>query len=116
MKAPFYKKHIFRAAYRNEKNDENKHVAIHEHCYYHYNTVMEVAMDVNLIKGLFAVYVVGVSLLSMLSDEESHLLTAMKKVWGRSRGLLLHFTANVLIPMLFALVSFSRGVVSMAGY
>lgn len=71
-------------------------------------------MDVNLIKGIFAVYVVGVSLIYMLSDDEHYLLTTMKKVWGRSHGLLLHFTANVLIPMLFALVSFARGIVSMA--
>ncbi len=73
-------------------------------------------MDVDLVKGLFAVYVVGVSLIHMLSDEESYLLTMMKRVWGRSQGLLLHFVANVLIPMLFALISFSRGIVSMATY
>lgn len=73
-------------------------------------------MDVNLIKGLFAVYVVGVSLIHLLSDEESYLLTTMKRVWGHSQGLLLHFVINVLIPMIFALISFSRGVVSMTTY
>lgn len=73
-------------------------------------------MDPNLIKGVFAVYVVGVSLLRLLDDNETYYLTAMKRVWGRSQGLLLHFITNVLIPMLFALVAFSRGIVTMAAY
>ena len=73
-------------------------------------------MDANLVKALFAVYVVAVSLYRMLDDNEFYRLTAMKRVWGRTHGLVLHFATNVLIPMLFALVSFSRGIFSMAAY
>ncbi len=73
-------------------------------------------MDVDLIKGIFAIYVVGVSLLRLLDDNECFRLTAMKKIWGRSRGLMLHFLTNVIVPMLFALFFFCRGILSMAAY
>jgi len=73
-------------------------------------------MDVNLIKGVFAMYVVGVALIRLMDDEEHYYLSVMKKVWGRSQGLTLHFIANVCVPMIFALVSFSQGIVSMATY
>lgn len=71
-------------------------------------------MDPNLIKGVFAVYVVGVSLIRLLDEEEHYYLVVMKRVWGRNQGLTLHFITNVFVPMLFALMSFSRGIVSMA--
>ena len=73
-------------------------------------------MDIDLIKAIFAVYVVGVSLLRLLDENEYFRLTAMKKIWGRSRGLTLHFLTNVIVPMLFAIVFFCRGVLSMATY
>ena len=73
-------------------------------------------MDVDLIKAIFAVYVVGVSLLRLLDDNEYFRLTAMKKIWGRSQGLLLHFLTNVIVPMLFAIIYFCRGIVSMATF
>ncbi len=61
-------------------------------------------MDVDLVKAIFAVYVVGVSLIRLLDENEYFRLTSMKKVYGRSRGLLYHFLSNVIIPLLFALV------------
>ncbi len=73
-------------------------------------------MDVNLIKAIFAIYVVGVSLLRLLDENEYFRLTAMKKIWGRSRGLMLHFLSNVIVPMLFAIVFFCRGILSMATF
>lgn len=73
-------------------------------------------MDVDLVKASFAIYVVGVSLLRLLDDNEYFRVTAMKKIWGRSMGLMLHFIFNVLVPMLFALIFLSRGVVSAVAY
>ena len=73
-------------------------------------------MDVDLIKATFAIYVVGVSLLRILDENEYFRLTAMKKIWGRSRGLMLHFLSNVVVPMLFAIVFFCRGILSMAAF
>ena len=73
-------------------------------------------MDPNLIKGVFAVYVVGVALIRLLDEEEHYYLAVVKKVWGRSQGLTIHFIANVCVPMIFALVSFSRGIVSFTAY
>ena len=73
-------------------------------------------MDVDLIKAVFAIYVVGVSLLRLLDENEYFRLTAMKKIWGRSRGLLLHFLTNVIVPMLFAIFFFCRGILSIAAF
>ena len=61
-------------------------------------------MDTNLVMAIFAVYIVCVSLLRLLSDREYFRLTDMKKIWGRSRGLFLHFLTNVILPLLFALI------------
>jgi hypothetical protein len=73
-------------------------------------------MDIDLVKAIFATYVVGVSLIRLLDENEYFRLTAMKKVWGRSRGLMLHFLGQVVVPMLFALVFFCRGIMSMATF
>jgi hypothetical protein len=74
----------------------------------------EDAMDPNLIKAVFAVYVVGVALIRLMDDDEHYCLVVVKKVWGRSQGLTLHFIANVCVPLVFALVAFSQVFVSMA--
>ena len=69
-------------------------------------------MNADLIKGVFAVYVVGVSFIRLLVDNEYFRLTAMKKTFGRRRGLLYHFLSNVIVPMLFALIYICKGVVA----
>ena len=68
-------------------------------------------MDDNLVKALFAVYVVTVSLLRLMSDHEFFRLTAMKKVWGRTQGLLFHFIANIVLPLLLAIYYLCRSIV-----
>lgn len=67
-------------------------------------------LDVNFVKALFALYVVTVSLLRLMNDREFFRLTAMKKIWGRSRGLLIHFLSNVIMPLLFAIFYLCRGI------
>lgn len=69
-------------------------------------------MEVDLVKALFALYIVTVSLLRLMADKEFFRLTAMKKIWGRSQGLAIHFVSNVILPMLFAIYFLTRGVVS----
>ena len=53
-------------------------------------------MEVDLVKATFAIYVVGVSLIRLLDENEYFRVTAMKRMWGRSHGLALHFISNVL--------------------
>lgn len=67
-------------------------------------------MDDNLVKSIFAVYVVTVSLFRLMSDHEFFRLTAMKKVWGRTQGLLIHFVANVVVPLLLAIFYLCRSI------
>jgi hypothetical protein len=73
-------------------------------------------MDMNIVKALFALYIVTISLLRLMAENEYFLLTAMKKIWGRSHGLLLHFLSNVIMPMLFAIYFLCRGVVGSVSF
>jgi hypothetical protein len=68
-------------------------------------------MNLHLAMGLFALYVVIVSLVRLMASREFPRLTAMKKAWGRSRGVLLHFISNVALPLVFGIVFMSRGIV-----
>ena len=63
-----------------------------------------------LVMAFFAFYVVAVTLLRSLRDEEFHRLTAMKRLWGRQRGLVFHFLANIALPLVLGIVFISIGV------
>ncbi len=67
-------------------------------------------MNSYLAMGLFALYVVAVTLVRCLAEDEFFRLTAMKRRWGRSRGLLMHFLANVALPMVLGIVFLTRGI------
>ncbi|HKJ05600.1 MAG TPA: hypothetical protein VJ974_08395 [Geopsychrobacteraceae bacterium] len=69
-------------------------------------------LDVSFVKALFALYIVTVSLVRLLYDREFVRLTAMKKIWGRSHGLLIHFLSNVILPLMFAIFYLCRGITS----
>jgi len=68
-------------------------------------------MNPHLVMGVFSLYVVIVSLVRLTADREYPRLTAMKKMWGRSRGLIMHFVSNVALPLVFGIVFLTRGVV-----
>jgi hypothetical protein len=73
-------------------------------------------MEMDLVKALFAFYIVAVSLLRLLAEQEYFRLTLMKKIWGRSKGLLFHFLTNVIMPMLFAIYFFCRGIAAIPAF
>ena len=60
--------------------------------------------------GAFAFLVTIISLLRIMAESEFYRLTSMKKMWGRSRGLALHFTSNVVLPLVFGIVFLSGGI------
>jgi hypothetical protein len=70
-------------------------------------------MNLHLAMGIFALYVVIVSLVRLMASREFSRLTAMKKAWGRSRGVLLHFISNVAVPLVLGIVFMSRGIVGL---
>lgn len=70
-------------------------------------------MNSSLTFGLFALYVVVVSLVRCLAGEEFHRLTAMKRLWGRRRGLLIHFLSNVALPTVLGIVFLTQGIVAL---
>lgn len=61
-------------------------------------------MDSDLIRAAFASYAVGVALIRLLADEEHAHVALMKRLWGRTVGLLLNFVTDIATPALFALV------------
>ena len=73
-------------------------------------------MELDIVKALFGLYIVVVSLLRLMADNEYFRLTLMKKVWGRSQGLAIHFLSNVVMPMLFAIYFFCRGIAALPGF
>ncbi|WP_303722810.1 hypothetical protein [Malonomonas rubra] len=73
-------------------------------------------MELDIVKALFGFYIVVVSLLRLMADNEYFRLTLMKKIWGRSRGLMIHFLSNVVLPMLFAIYFFCRGIAAMTSF
>jgi hypothetical protein len=70
-------------------------------------------MDSDLIRAAFAIYVVGVAMIRLLSDEDYDHIAVMKRIWGHSVGLLLIFVTDIAIPALFALVYLCRGIVTL---
>ncbi len=60
--------------------------------------------------GIFAFFVALISLLRIMSANEFYRLSSMKKMWGRSKGLALHFLSNVAMPMIFGIVFLSGGI------
>lgn len=66
-----------------------------------------------LAMGLFSLYVFLVSAFRLMADEEFPRLAAMKRSWGRTQGLVMHFVSNVGLPMVLGIVFLSRGVVGL---
>ncbi len=58
-------------------------------------------MESDLVKAWFALFIVGVSLIRLLDDNEYFRLTAMKKIWGRSNGLFIPFFDQCCFPDTF---------------
>lgn len=67
-------------------------------------------MNELVVMGFFAIYVVVVSLLRLLLEKEIPRLRAMKRIWGRTRGVLIHFLTDVLLPLVLGIVYLARGL------
>ncbi len=67
-------------------------------------------MQSYIAMGIFAFLVGIISLLRLMSDREFYRLTSMKRVWGRSRGLALHFLSNVALPLVCGVVFLTGGI------
>ena len=70
-------------------------------------------METDLIKAMFGFYIVTVSLLRLMAENEYFRLTLIRKIWGRSHGLMFHFLTNVVVPTLFAIFYFCRGIAAL---
>ena len=69
-------------------------------------------MNQHLVIGLFAFYVMVVSLYRILSGESDDRLAFVRKTWGRIRGLSIYFCVHVVLPLLVGIIFFGWGVVN----
>ncbi len=69
-------------------------------------------MDKHLVLGLFALYVVAMSLYGILSGSRDASLILVRKIWGRVCGLCLYFCVHVALPLLVGIVFIGLGAVS----
>ncbi|MBE0499948.1 MAG: hypothetical protein IBX47_00800 [Desulfuromonadales bacterium] len=60
--------------------------------------------------GLFAFLVALVSLYRFMAEQEFYRLTMMKRMFGRKRGLALHFVVSVALPLLLGIVFLTGGL------
>lgn len=67
-------------------------------------------MNHSIALGIFALYVVVVTLLQLLVQTDIPQLRAMKRIWGRSKGALMHFIGEVVVPLIFGIVYLARGL------
>lgn len=63
-----------------------------------------------MVMGIFAFLVVGISLGRLLAEKEFFRVAALKRVWGRSRGLALFFLLYIGVPLVVGIVFFSKGI------
>jgi hypothetical protein len=64
----------------------------------------------DLIMGVFAFMIAGVSLFRVMAKTEFYRLTMMKRVFGRKRGLTIHFVVSVALPITLGIVFLTGGV------
>ncbi len=69
-------------------------------------------MNQHLVFGLFAFYVVVVSLYGILSGRCDDRLAFVRKAWGRIQGLSIYFCVHVVLPLLIGIVFLGLGIVN----
>jgi hypothetical protein len=72
-------------------------------------------MSSHFALGIFALYVVIVSLVRFLTGQGMQSIAESRQVWERRRGILPHFLANVAAPLVVGIVFITRGIVGMEG-
>ena len=63
-----------------------------------------------IVMGIFAFLSAIIALVRIMSYQEFHRITAMKRAWGRRRGLALYFISSVVLPLICGIVFISSGV------
>lgn len=72
-------------------------------------------MNSHMALGFFALYVVAVSLLRLLTGRGFSQLRESSPMWDRRRRLLPHFLVNVAAPLVVGVVFITRGIVGLDG-
>jgi len=67
-------------------------------------------MEHHVALGVFAMYAMIVTLVRLLFYVELPRLRSLKRIWGRTRGVLIYFATDVLLPLVLGVLFLARGL------
>ena len=66
-------------------------------------------MEHHVALGLFAIYAMLVTLVRLLFYIELPRVRTLKRVWGRTRGVMIYFITDVVLPLALGIMFLARG-------
>jgi len=67
-------------------------------------------MEHHVALGVFAIYAMLVTLVRLLFFIELPRVRALKRVWGRTRGVMIYFITDVILPLALGIMFLARGL------
>ena len=67
-------------------------------------------MEHHVALGVFAIYAMLVTLFRLLFYVELPRVRTLKRVWGRSRGIMIYFITDVVLPLTLGIMFLARGL------
>ena len=67
-------------------------------------------MEHHVALGVFAIYAMSVTLFRLLFYIELPRVRTLKQVWGRTRGIMIYFVTDVLLPLALGIMFLARGL------
>jgi len=67
-------------------------------------------MEHHVALGVFAIYAMSVTLMRLLLFIELPRVRTLKRVWGRTRGVMIYFVTDVLLPLILGVLFLARGL------
>ena len=73
-------------------------------------------MEHHVALGLFAIYAMAVTLIRLLFYIELPRVRTLKRVWGRTRGVMIYFITDVVLPLTLGIMFLARGLSMTVAY
>jgi len=67
-------------------------------------------MEHHVALGVFAIYAMTVTLIRLLFYVELPRVRTLKRVWGRTRGVMIYFVTDVVLPLALGIMFLARGL------
>lgn len=73
-------------------------------------------MEHHVALGVFAIYAMLVTLIRLLFYIELPRVRTLKRVWGRTRGVVIYFITDAILPLALGVMFLARGLSMTFGY